>query len=192
MLVSQYRKYERQAQSLFGKSTPYHVELLALSERLKIPPLRVERTSMRSPELVAERIQLLDEMVPVKVAVAGFGPWKVRLCACCPGPCPSPCPQAGDDGHECVTTCSAYICLESGHCRCDAGELCSVREMVFRDLERMNEANHVDILIGDDTGDWEWSVYQTVREVVSRSRTSPFSPWTGRPQSSDLETLVHS
>lgn len=179
MLVKEYRRYQQQAQSLYTDATDHHTELLILAERLKISPNRIEKMRLRDPIIYQARLELMDEIAPAFVQVNGTGPWEVRLCEDC-------CPHRMDDasGRGC-----SFICVEHP-CECGAEVFCEVREALFRDLEKMTPANRAGILTGLVPEDMDWAVYRTVEEVVSRSLTSPFSPWDGRSPHSQRETAT--
>lgn len=136
-------------------------EQIILSERMETLPGDVAHS--KRDRFAEERIKLLSELAQVNVHSTGQGPWVLSICEC---------------GQE-----ESLICTSD---ECGAGErICTIRELLHRDLQFMTEDNRVSIMTDADLSNMEWGLYQTVREAVWRSISSPFlvsSPKEAQPQ----------
>ena len=158
MLVGEYREFEKKAKALYRKDFSLHkVDTLILADRLDIHPDKVARLHHRDTDLVREYHKLILELEPARIVVEGKAPWIVKNVGC--------------------DKCKSLICSEHTS---DAEEFCRVRDIRFRDIEFLGDDMMVETLTDGYCGDWDWSIYQTVKEVAVRIRTSPLARWNGK------------
>lgn len=154
MLVHEYRDFEQKAKSLYlDKYSPAKVDTMVIASRMKTNPIKLEKLPARDQTLVETWYAYVDEIQPVQINVQGKNPWTLRRSDC----------------KDCVAIC---LCTEN-----DNEVLCTLRDVLYGDLEHLTLDNQVEILSGEDTSEWDWAVYRTVDAVCNRIRSSPLSVW---------------
>lgn len=145
--VTQSRLDMHVASQLLGSS---YAELRYMSQRQYYPQQQV----------------ISEATYPIRMRVAGTGPWTLSECNCC---------------QTCglLCTCQPSPCSEPD---CQKASATSFREMMTEDYHHvapnhiMDQYALVELLTEQPVEDWPYSRYRTVAVAIQRSFTDPFWP----------------